>query len=265
MGVLGKKPAGIVDTLVYEVPASRQAVVTVACTNTGEATTATISVVKYADFKLSGITVSSAGAGYDSSIIGKTVNINGVGNGAVAAVSKAKITSIGALTGGTRYKLNDVLTYQGGTPNTQAQITVTGVDANGVITAFDVTQAGSYTAVATSGSASFSGGTGSGVTVLYSNIKYGVVDVTLTNSGNDFTGATTATMAAPSGGTAPVLSVTLVAADVELEDAIEFDVPLSRGAVLERTGLVLGAGDKVFVRCGNAVVNTFVFGIEELA
>jgi hypothetical protein len=46
-------------------------------------------------------------------------------------------------------------------------------------------------------------------------------------------------------------------------DWIEFDTPLSANDVLERTGLALSAGQKVFVRADVAGLSAVAFGIEE--
>lgn len=51
-------------------------------------------------------------------------------------------------------------------------------------------------------------------------------------------------------------------------DWIEYDTPLpaaggANGSVLERTGLALGAGQKLYVRAAAAGVSASVFGIEE--
>lgn len=46
---------------------------------------------------------------------------------------------------------------------------------------------------------------------------------------------------------------------------IEWDVPLAASEVIERTGIVLSAGQRVWARADTAAVTVNVWGIEEIA
>jgi hypothetical protein len=87
----------------------------------------------------------------------------GTGTGATFTVSGLStlvpVTAATLANGGTGYKVGELLTLQGGTFTTPAQITVTSV-AGGVITSF-IANLGQYTALPTN-PASVTGGTGSG-------------------------------------------------------------------------------------------------------
>ncbi len=48
-------------------------------------------------------------------------------------------------------------------------------------------------------------------------------------------------------------------------DYIEYDTPIPANGVLERTGLVLSAGEKIFVRSDLATVSARVHGFDEEA
>ncbi|TSE33027.1 hypothetical protein [Tepidimonas charontis] len=58
-----------------------------------------------------------------------------------------------------------------------------------------------------------------------------------------------------------------VSADATPADAqwIEWDAALDPSGVLERTGIVLSAGQKLFARSDTGAVNVAVWGIEEIA
>ncbi|VVT53938.1 hypothetical protein UYSO10_4962 [Kosakonia radicincitans] len=73
------------------------------------------------------------------------------------------ISGLSIVSGGTGYTAGNVLTASGGTYAAQAKITVTAVNANGVITSAAVGQSGVYTATPTN-PVSVTGGSGSGAT-----------------------------------------------------------------------------------------------------
>ncbi len=93
-------------------------------------------------------------------LIGATDRV--VINGLFGYMQPRSLSSAVIVAGGTGYTVNDVLTVVGGTASQAAQITVSAV-SGGIITAFTVTRAGSYTAVPSS-PVSVTGGTGSGAT-----------------------------------------------------------------------------------------------------
>ena len=65
--------------------------------------------------------------------------------------------------GGSAYTVNDVLTVQGGTFTTAAQLTVTSIDGGGAVTGVSITNPGSYSVNPTN-PVSVTGGTGTGAT-----------------------------------------------------------------------------------------------------
>lgn len=71
------------------------------------------------------------------------------------------VSSAAVAVGGSGYVVNDVLTPVGGTATTAAQLTVSGVDGSGAVTAVSVQTVGAYSALPAS-PAGVSGGTGSG-------------------------------------------------------------------------------------------------------
>lgn len=120
--------------------------------NTG---TGTATVNNTVSFTVSGVQPDSEVRIYDKS----DTTIELAGSESVAG----SLQSFSIISGGTGYSVSDVLTLSGGTFTTAAQITVTAV-SSGVITAANITTAGSYT-VPPDTPASLTGGTGSGATI----------------------------------------------------------------------------------------------------
>ncbi|MCI4437660.1 MAG: hypothetical protein JHC33_12710, partial [Ignisphaera sp.] len=141
--------------------------------------------------------------------------------------------------------------------------TVTGVDANGVVTSVNITDGGGYSAVIKGTTAGVTGGTGDSLLFTVSTIKYGIKTVTVTDAGNDYTSAPTITVSA---GTGIVLDAQMTRAAIDDKDTIEWNVKIPPSGVLERTGLTLGSGDALFVKSSvQNGLNAFVFGIEAIA
>lgn len=59
------------------------------------------------------------------------------------------------------------------------------------------------------------------------------------------------------------IRIAVAAADTPLDsEYIEFDVELGAKGVLERTGIIIGAGQKIVARASGVNVSVVVFGIE---
>ena len=261
MSILGKiSPAGTTDVMAYACPLATKASINVSATNRSNADVAvTISLSKADDLGVASIGVTDGGTGLTAI---PTLNITGTGTGATAVVSSVKMTAATIASGGSGYVVGDVVTISGGT-GTKATYTVEAVDANGAVTAGSITTAGAYTAVITGTTTVVTGGTGTDLTFTVSTIRYGINAVNVTAQGNNFTSAPTVT---PSSGTGAVFSVQMTRAAIEANDAVEYQVVVPATGVLERTGIVIGAGDAVFVKSSVAnSTNFFVFGVEAIA
>lgn len=261
MTILGKvSPAVTTDVLAYVCPVATKASLNISATNRLSAdTNVTISLSKADDLGVAAITVTDGGTGLTAI---PTLTIAGTGTGATATVASIKMTAATIAAGGTGYVVGDVVTVSGGT-GTAATYTVQAVDANGAVTSGSITAGGVYTAVITGTTTGVTGGTGTGLTFTVSTIRYGINAVTVTEAGNNFTSAPTVT---PSAGTGAVFNVQMTRAAIEANDAVEYQVTIPAKGVLERTGIVLGAGDAVFVKSSVAnSTNFFVFGVQAIA
>jgi hypothetical protein len=85
-------------------------------------------------------------------------------------ISKNRVTSALVANGGSGYRVNDVLTVSGGTFDTAATLTVTGVNRAGAITVVSVTNGGSYS-VSPSNPVRVTGGQGTGATFNLTSVN----------------------------------------------------------------------------------------------
>ena len=161
---------------------------------------------------------------------------------------------------GEGYVVDDVLTLAvaGATATTVAKLTVTAVSATGGITAVTVSTDGVYTAIGLT--ATVTGGTGLGAT--FNTLTWGINTVSMKTPGNGYT--TNPTLSAP-GGVGAAFTTQMVRI-VEPDDIFEPEIPLVRTQPYERTGIVLSAGQSLYIRPSvGGVVNAHVWGFEELA
>ena len=262
MGMLGKvSPANDAHVLAYAVPLAKKASLNLAATNRSDSDVeVTFSISKADDLSVSSITTVNGGTGLTAI---PTLAIAGTGTGATAKVDSVMLKEATLSKAGTGYIVGNVLTLAGGTATVAAAITVTSVGVDGVITGIQISGAGEYTAVITGTAATLLGGSGSGASLDVDSLRYGIKSVTVTNKGNDYTSVATVTA---SEGTGSEFQVAMERAAIQDNDALEFAVGIPSKGVLERTGIVLGAGEAVFVKSseGNST-NFFVFGVEAVA
>lgn len=262
MSMLGKvSPANTAHVLAYAVPLARKASINISATNRSTSDVdVTFSISKANDLGVSSIALVDGGTGLTAI---PTLTVSGAGTGAAAKVDSVSLTEAALSAGGSGYIVGNVLTVVGGSGSVAAKVTVTAVGADGTITGITITGGGEYTAVVSGTNASLSGGEGSGASLAVASMRYGIKAVSVTAKGNDYTSTATVTASA---GTGAEFEVTMERAAIEDKDALEYAVTLPPKGVLERTGIVLGAGDAVFVKssAGDAA-NFFVFGVEAVA
>jgi hypothetical protein len=104
--------------------------------------------------------------------------VNGVAS--VLTVSKAQLVGLAINAGGSGYAVGDTVTLSGGTETTNAVVTVTSVNS-GAITGFNITNAGVYTAEASTFTQGSTSGSGSGAT--FKSAVWGVNAVTVSTAG----------------------------------------------------------------------------------
>ena len=266
--MLGKvSPLTTLDTLLYKVPTNKMATLGISITNrTLAPTDVTISLVAPNDLSVNSISVANKGTGLTDF---PTISFTGAdGTGAGATVTSLTLTSFIISSGGTGYEVGSRVQVNGGTATPSAILRVTSVDEVGAVTSAVIDTsypASAYTGIITGTTATTTvvSGPGAGMTLAVSGLRYGVNTVQLTNGGFNYTGSP---VVVASAGTGIEFVVTMTTAQIESGDAIEFRVPLGPSGVLERTGLLLNAGDSVFVKTSVAgSINAFAYGIEALA
>ena len=266
--MLGKvSPLNSLDTLLYKVPVNKMATLGVSITNrTMTPTDVTISIIEPDDMSVSSIAVLNKGTGLTDF---PTLTISGAdGDSATATVTSLSLTSFVISNGGTNYEVGSRVQVNGGSATPPAILRVTEVDGLGAVVNAVVDTgypASAYTAVITGTTTSTTviSGPGGGLTLAVSGIRYGINTVSLSNGGYNYIGSPTVI---PSAGTGAQFSVTMTTAQIESGDALEYRVTLGPSGVLERTGLLLNAGDALFVKSSVAgSINAFAYGIETLA
>lgn len=146
---------------------------------------------------LTAITRTAAGGSYTSAPAIAISAPQIAGGTTATATCTLGVISFSLTSGGTGYTLNDVLTLVGGTFNTSAQFTVTGV-SGGVITTISATNAGAYTTSVPTNPASTTGGTGSGATITVSS--WGINSAfSITNAGSGYVEQPTVTFSGGGG------------------------------------------------------------------
>lgn len=266
--MLGKvSPLTALDTLLYKVPTNKMATLGISITNrTLAPTDVTISLVAPNDLSVNSISVVNKGTGLTDF---PTISFTGAdGTGAGATVTSLSLVSFIISSGGTGYEVGSRVQVNGGAATPPAILRVTGVDGTGSVTSAVIDTgypASAYTEIITGTTATTTvvSGPGAGMTLAVSGLRYGVNTVTLTNGGYNYT---TNPVAVASAGTDIQFATTMTTAQIESGDALEYRVALGPSGVLERTGLLLNAGDALFVKTSIAgSINAFAYGIETLA
>lgn len=266
--MLGKvSPLTTLDTLLYKVPVNKMATLGISVTNrTLAPTDVTLSIITPDDMSVNSISVVNKGTGLTNF---PTLSFTGAGgDGAGATVTSLTLTSFIISSGGTGYEVGSRVQVNGGVATPSAILRVTGVDGTGAVTSAVIDTgypASAYTEIITGTTATTTvvSGPGAGMTLAVSGLRYGVNTVTLTNGGYNYT---TNPVVVVSAGTDIEFATTMTTAQIESGDALEYRVTLVPSGVLERTGLLLNAGDALFVKASVAgSINAFAYGIETLA
>jgi hypothetical protein len=175
------------------------------------------------------------------------------GSGAVYAVVM-EADAATCIDAGTGYQVGDVLHVSGG--DTAATITVDDVDGNGVIQAVSLTTGGAYTTLPATPAAT-TGGNGSGATFA---MTYRVKAVNITTKGGGYAVAPTLSV---DSGTATLTAT--IGATPQRHHKIEPTTIFAPRAMLYRTALVFGPGDKLYVHSDTADVVVTAWGAQSLA
>jgi hypothetical protein len=271
MAILGKGVATTSNTHIYTVPANKRAVLLINATNTfNGSVAATLSIRDSVDFEVGSILIDSEGTTFTA----KPDLLFSSGN-AEASVTTLNVKNF-ALTGTeTGYNIGDVLTAS--IPSNaiagdeSLSILVTSIEAGtGKIVSYIFDDNGVYNdAVPSQSQLTLSGGTGVGATINTATIRYGVKSVQVTNAGDDYE-VTPTIQAVTAGSTTPTGNANLIAQMVSdairKYDAIEYGTIVPKGATVERSAIVLAAGDSLYAKCDIAdSLNVVVFGVEEIA
>lgn len=271
MAILGKGVATTAHTHIYTVPASKRAIVLLNATNTNiNEVGATLSIREKVDYEVGGILISSEGTTYEAKP--DLVFSSGNAEAEVTALNVKDFDFVGTETG---YNIGDVLTASNATNRLSGDINcsiiVTSVEGGtGKIVSYIFDNNGSYNdAIPAGNTITFAGGTGVGATMSVATVTYGIKAVNITNPGDDYT--VTPTIATVEAGTQiatgnGVLVAQMVSDAIRKYDAIEYDTKIPHGSSIERSALVLGAGDSIYAQCSVAdSLNIMVFGVEEIA
>lgn len=272
MGILGKGVATTVPTHIYTVPENKRSIVLINATNTNDSIVkATISIRENVDYEVGGIVIDDEGSTYE---IKPDIKFS-IGN-AEAEVDSLNIKSFNFTGTETGYNIGDVLISSNASnkdaQDTNCVITVTSVQAGtGKIVSYIFTNNGRYANTIPEGDAiTFTGGTGVGARINVSTLLYGINTVSVTNPGDDYTTTPTITTVDPFDGETVIgngnLIVQMVSDAIRKYDAIEYEAVIPVGSALERSAIVLNAGDSIYVNCDIAdTLNVMVFGVEEIA
>jgi len=271
MSILGKVLASTADTLVYTCPANRRAVATLNIANintVAQEIRTTISIREATDLQVASLTIIDGGNNYNTVPNLAIENATGdVPVQASASVVSMEVKSFDLVNGSIGYNVGDVLSAddainkQNG--DTNLEITVDTVDVDGVITGFTINDGGRYQDVIGSGdNVTFTGGDGTGAAIDQSTLLYGIKEVQVDEPGDDY--LVTPTVSVSIGNASIVAAMT--SDDVSKYDAIDYNVPIPLEGTLERSPIVLGAGDALYVKSDTLdSLNVIVFGVEEIA
>jgi hypothetical protein len=271
MAILGKGVATTGDTHIYTVPANKRAVLLINATNTyNGSVAATLSIRDAVDFEVGSILINNEGNNFTA----KPDLMFSSGN-AVASVTTMNVKNFSFTGTETGYNIGDVLTSSAPSNaqvgDVQFSVLVTSIEAGtGKIVSYIFDNNGTYAdAIPSGANITFSGGTGVGATLNVSSVRYGIKSTTVTNHGDDYE-VTPTIQAVTAGSTNPTgnaqLTAQMVSDAIRKYDAIEYGTIVPKGATIERSAIVLAAGDSVYAKCDIAdSLNVVVFGVEEIA
>lgn len=274
MSILGKISVSDSHTHLYTCPDNKRVVATLIVANIHDSQiTSTVSLRDASELQVDTISVVNGGTQFTT---WPTLTIS-MGSGdvpvrALAEVSTMQLESFNLLSGTLGYNVGNVLTLDaptGVTPYSAPTITVTTVDGDGAITGFTISNKGTFgTLVDTSEDVTFTGGTGTGAAIDSSTAKYGIKSISVTDKGDDYTVNDNVTV-----GVSPVidgntveLTANMISDSITDFDAIDFNAPIPVGGSMERTPIILSAGDTIYVKSSTAsVTNAILMGVEEVA
>ncbi|MEA3485951.1 MAG: hypothetical protein U9R03_04515 [Candidatus Aerophobetes bacterium] len=277
MSILGKGVGTTSATHIYTVPDSRRSVILISATNTNDiGVEATLSIRSNVDKQLGNITIIDGGTTYE-----KKPNLiieNGTGDQpamAEAGVISMEIAKVEFSNIGENYKISDILTLDVAqnkiTGDELLVIEVTAIDVNGEIASVIIQNPGRYQEIiANDDDIEFLGGSGTGAAIDAGSLLYAIKEISVTNPGNDYLLSPEIKTVDPDNAELEigdaVLLGNLISDSITKYDAIDYQVELPKSSTLERSAIVLSAGDSVFARCNEMdSLNVFIFGIEEIA
>jgi len=262
MAILGKvTPSSTNPTVMYTVPTGKQTILNLNVTNTTvNDVNANIYILDKDDLKVSSIDIVNGGVGFTTI---PTFEI--VGDSDVMATVETTLLSLDTALldiAGTGYSVGDQLSLEAKTGDTAAIIEINSVDGTGGITDFHFIVRGSYSDTANGLSSTLTGGTGTNAALK--NLTYRILEINVTEQGNGYKEQPVINMLTGDG-TDFKLDVQMLQANATIRDAIEYEAPLSPKSVLERTGIILNAGETVVVKTSKENgLNFIAIGLEEI-
>lgn len=274
MSILGKISVSDSHTHLYTCPENKRVVATLIVANIHDSQiTSTVSLRDASELQVDTISVVNGGTLFN---IVPTLTVS-LGSGdqpvrAEAEVTTMKLESFDLTSGSVGYNVGNVLTLDtptGLTIYSAPTITVTTVDGNGTITDFIISDKGSFNNIIDSGEdVAFLGGTGTGAKIDASTAKYGIKSISVTNKGKDYSVNDNVTVAVSVviDGNNVVLTPNMTSDAISDFDAIDYNAPIPVGGSMERSPIILSAGDTVYVKSSTSeVTNAILMGVEEVA
>lgn len=272
MAILGKSVATNESTHIYTVPENRRAVILINATNTNiEDVKATISIRQDVDYEVGNILIDEEGSTYEV----KPLIAFSHGN-AEAEVTSMNIKDFIFKGTETGYNVGDILSSSNASNKAVTDINVSVIitsieEGTGKIISFIFAENGKYANIIPSGDTiTFTGGTGTGASMDVSSVTYGIKTIEITNPGDDYVTTPTVITVDPESIETEIgnanLIVQMVSDSIRKYDAIEYNTRIPNGSALERSAIVLSAGDSVYASCDTEdALNVMVFGVEEIA
>lgn len=253
-------PATSLGTVVYVAPAGRSPLVSVNVANvSGEDASFMLGLVRSTDRSIADVTVLTGGE-YTSK---PTIVIAGISTtDAAATVESLAVATVSIAVAGSGYSVNDVLTLSEGTSIVSAVVTVASLLPDGGVDTVTLGEQGDYTVLPT-GTATLSGGTGTGATAT---LTWKILKVAVSAVGSGY--SSSSTTFSTSGG--EIIAATFDAqygADFRiLRDTYHPLTILAASGVLERKGIALSEGNAVVVVSSvPGALNVTVLGYEDFS